>query len=136
MRAWLCFCMQASESVKHRGRERERVRKSLFSAPGSMDVVELFMRFFDAILTALSHRGNNREFRTREHAREMTAFITHLGQLTAHWCHGDSPVEQLGFLMSVPVKKSHWHQAGLRDKDNYSALPRSWFMCEMELLKC
>lgn len=56
------FCMHVSESVKHRGRERERVRKSLFSAPGSVDVVELFMRFFDAILAALGHRGNNRDF--------------------------------------------------------------------------
>lgn len=60
--AWLCLCMQASESVKHRGRERERVRKSLFSDPGSVDVVELFMCFCDAILAALGHRGNNKRF--------------------------------------------------------------------------
>ena len=33
------------------------------------------------------------------------------------------------FLMSVPDKKSHWHQAGLRDKHNYSALPCSWLVC-------
>ena len=85
--------------------------------------------FFDAILTAIGHRGNNKDFWTRELAQEMMAFITHLGQLTAHWCHCDSPEEQSGFLMSVPVNKSHWHQAGLHDKDNYSALPHSWFMC-------
>lgn len=95
-------------------------------------MVELFMRFCDAILAALGHRGNNRDFFffKLEHAQEMTAFITHLGQSTACWCHGDSQREQLGFLMSVPVKKSHWHQAGLRDKRNYSALPCSWFMCD------
>lgn len=71
-----------------------------------------------------------RGFWTREHAQEMTAFVTHLCQLTARWCRCESPGEQLGFLMSVPVEKSHWHQADLRDKHNYSALPCSCFMCD------
>lgn len=65
---------------------------------------------------------------TGEHEQEMTAFSAHLGQLGAGWCHGDSPEEQLGSLMSGPVEELHWHRAGLRDKHNYSVLPHNWFL--------
>lgn len=64
--------------------EREGKRESLFSASGLVDVVKLFMHFCDTTLAALGHRGNN-NFWTPDHAQEMTAFITHLGQLAARF---------------------------------------------------
>lgn len=125
--------MQASESVKHTRERKGKSEKELVLCPQvqwmwlSCLCVSVMPSSQPSVTEAITEIFF---FFKLEHAQEMTAFITHLGQSTACWCHGNSQREQLGFLMSVPVKKSHWHQAGLRDKRNYSALPCSWFMCD------
>lgn len=62
-------------------------------------MIELLMRFCDAIPQSQKHKQSF--FKPKN--MEMTAFATHLCQWSARWCHSDSPEEQLGFLMSVPV---------------------------------
>lgn len=115
---WLCLLCPCKWKCE-RQMEREGKRESLFSASGLVDVVKLFMHFCDTTLAALGHSGNN-NFWTPDHVQEMTAFVTHLGQLAARLCHGDSPGEQLGSLQQGVTLTPCLH-----DKHNYIALPCS-----------